>query len=241
MRAFRILLPLTAALAGCGTDLDPTATGVSKDIGDNTVVEGAKDFVSCNQGIECRYLWEQARAWLDENARFDVAEKDGQLAAYSPSPDEHQDEVQYRVSQEPRAGGVATLKVETFCIDDAACRKEIYEQAYQLNEYLRAHKRALAHGIVEVEEYAAPELPRESAPDDDPRLAEFTLAPGAYPAGRHAERARATLAEEGCLAQSRLTLLRRAEAGDELYEAECLSEVRALLFRCGRAGCDLLR
>ena len=244
MRPPRISLLLAAVLlAACAADeLDPAA-GIGEDVGDNTVVDGARDFVSCNQGVECQYLWSEAYAWLAENADFDVGEEDARtLVSFSPEA-EGGAQIQYRVHLEPAAGGVATIRVETFCTDADACRGETFEQAYRLNEYLRNHKRALAGGVVEMAEDAIPELPRRGgdAADDDPRLAGMELAPADYPQGNHEARAREALEEAGCLERSTLTLLRAAEAGDELYEAECLTEVRAMVLRCGRAGCDTLR
>ena len=240
------LSPLFGALllAGCdfgGINLSPFDIGIEEDLGDNIVVEGSKEFVSCNQGSECKYLWGEAFVWLDTNARFAVAERDAStMTAYSPDPDRHKEEVQYRASLVPQPGGVSTIRVEAFCTE--ACRKQAVEQMYKFNEYLRNHKRALEQGLVDASGYEEPELPRTAVPevDDDPALSDLPLTPE-YPQGNHEVRARASLKGAGCLGRSKVTLLRSAKSGEELYEVECLTGVRTMVFRCVRNGCDILK
>jgi len=252
MRPCSLPLLLCAALAGgCDFDsLDLTAIdlGLDEDLGDNQIAAGAKDFVSCNQGRECNYLWGQARAWLDENARFAaVPRNETTLTAYSPDPDRHRAEFQYRVTLVPHPGGTAILKVEAFCADQEACEETVVEQVYKLNEYLRNHKRGLAEGVIDLADYEEPELPRaapEPAPDaaddgaDDGELTELPLAPE-YRQGRYQKRASATLEQGGCLKRSKMTLL-KSVPGEELYEVECLTGVRHVVFRCAADGCEIL-
>ena len=249
MRLRSLPLLLCAALGGgCdfgGLDLMPFDLGLDEDLGDNQVAAGAKDFVSCNQGRECNYLWGRARVWLDENARFAaVPRNETTLTAYSPDPDRHRAEFQYRVTLVPHPGGTAILEVKAFCADQEACEETAVEQVYKLNEYLRNHKRGLAEGVIDLADYEEPELPRAeperavTAAADDGELAELPLAPE-YRRGRYQERASATLEQGGCLKRSRMTLLKSAP-GEELYEVECLTGVRHVVFRCAADGCEIL-
>ena len=252
MRPCSFPLLLCAALAG-GCDFDSLGLtaidlGLDEDLGDNQIAAGAKDFVSCNQGRECNYLWGQARVWLDENARFAaVPRNETTLTAYSPDPDRHRAEFQYRVTLVPHPGGTAILKVEAFCADQEACEETVVEQVYKLNEYLRNHKRGLAEGVIDLADYEEPELPRaapEPAPAtaddgaDDGELTELPLAPE-YRQGRYQKRASATLEQGGCLKRSKMTLL-KSVPGEELYEVECLTGVRHVVFRCAADGCEIL-
>ena len=246
MRARLLPLLLGAALAGgCdgGINLSSLDLGLDDDLGDNQIAAGAKDFVTCNQGRECNYLWGQARAWLDENARFAaVPRNETTLTAYSPDPDRHRAEFQYRVTLVPHPGGTALLKVEAFCADQEACEETAVEQVYKLNEYLRNHKRGLAEGVIDLADYEEPELPRaepgQAPAADDGELAELPLAPE-YRQGRYHGQASATLERGGCLKRSKMTLLKLAP-GEELYEVECLTGVRHVVFRCAADGCEVL-
>ena len=247
MRSRFLPLLLGAALAGgCdfgGIDLMPFDLGLDDDLGDNQIAAGAKDFVSCNQGRECNYLWGQARVWLDENARFAaVPRNETTLTAYSPDPDRHRDEFQYRVTLVPHPGGTALLKAEAFCANQEACKETAVEQVYKLNEYLRNHKRGLAEGMIDLPDYEEPELPRAEPgrppAADDGELAELPLAPE-YRQGRYPSQARAALEQAACLERSKMTLLKSAP-GEELYEVECLTGVRHVVFRCAADGCEVL-
>ena len=254
MRHRSLPLLLCAALAG-GCDFNglmPFDWGLDEDLGDNQIAAGAKDFVSCNQGRECDYLWGQARVWLDENARFAaVPRNETTLTAYSPKPDRHRAEFQYRVTLVPHPGATAILEVEAFCADQEACEETAVEQVYKLNEYLRSHKRGLAEGVIELADYEEPELPHAApahlpaaapaAADggaDDGELTELPLAPE-YRQGRYQKQASATLEQGGCLERSKMTLL-KLEPGEELYEVECLTGVRHVVFRCATDGCEIL-
>ena len=246
MRSRSLPLLLCAALAGgCdfGGGLIPFDWGIDDDLGDNQIAAGAKDFVSCNQGRECNYLWGQARVWLDENARFAaVPRNETTLTAYSPDPDRHRAEFQYRVTLVPHPGGTAILKTEAFCADQEACEETAVEQVYKLNEYLRNHKRGLAEGVIDLADYEEPELPRpepgRTPAAADGELAELPLAPE-YRQGRYHGRARATLEQGGCLERSKMVLLKSAPS-EELYEVECLTGVRHVVFRCAADGCEIL-
>ncbi len=247
MRSRLLPLLLGAALAGgCdfgGVDLMPFDLGLDDDLGDNQIAAGAKDFVSCNQGRECNYLWGQARTWLDENARFAaVPRNETTLTAYSPDPDRHRAEFQYRVTLVPHPGGTALLKVEAFCADQEACEETAVEQVYKLNEYLRNHKRGLAEGVIDLADYEEPELPRPEPgrppAADGGELAELPLAPE-YRQGRYHGQARTALEQGGCLERSKMALLKSAP-GEELYEVECLTGVRHVVFRCAADGCEIL-
>ena len=248
MRPRSLPLLLCAALAG-GCDfssLDLTAIdlGLDDDLGDNQIAAGAEDFVSCNQGRECNYLWDQARVWLDENARFAaVPRNETTLTAYSPDPDRYRTEFQYRVTLVPYPGGTATIKVEAFCADREACEDTPVEQVYKINEYLRNHKRGLAEGVIDLADYEVPELPRAApapvtAAADDGALDDLPLAPE-YRRGRYQGQASATLEQGGCLERSKMALLKSAPE-EELYEVECLTGVRNVVFRCAADGCEIL-
>ena len=246
MRFRSLPLLLCAALAG-GCDFGDWMPdlGFGDDAGDSQFAAGAEDFVSCNQGRECNYLWGQARAWLDENARFAaVPRNETTLTAYSPDPDRHRAEFQYRVTLVPHPGGTAILKVEAFCADQEACEDTAVEQVYKLNEYLRNHKRGLAEGVIDLTDYEEPELPRAeperaaAAAADDGELAELPLAPE-YRQGRYHGQARTALEQGGCLERSSMALLKSAP-GEELYEVECLTGVRHVVFRCAADGCEIL-
>lgn len=244
----RLLLPavLCLPLAGCGLDdLDLSAIdlGIGEDTGDNLVRAGAKDFVSCNQGRECEYLWHAAQAWLEENARFTVRLKNEvTFTAFNEEPDRHRDEHQYRVTLVPLDGGVAKIKAEAFCADMEACEDTAVEQVYKINEYLRKHKRALNEGLVELEAYDEPELPRtaaEAQPADDSGLADEVGMDQEYRRGTFQAQAQEALAGAGCLKQSKMSLL-KSDTGEDLYEVACLTGIRHIVLRCTRDGCATL-
>ena len=245
------LLPLLLCfglIGGCGVgldDLDLSAIdlGIGDDTGDNEIEAGAKDFVSCNLGQECDYLWQQARNWLDQNARFSVVPKNEvTLTAYSPEPDQHRAEFQYRVTRIPHEGGIATIKVEAFCSDMDACEDTAVEQVYKINEFLRRHKRALNEGLVELESYEEPELPRAAAPkveEADGALSDISLEKE-YRRGRYHGQAQEALVGAGCLKQSKMSLL-KSDSNEDLYEVSCLTGIRHVVFRCTRDGCSVLQ
>lgn len=243
----RRLLPLFLSLGllgGCGVgldDIDLSKIGLGG--GDNVVEAGAKDFVSCNLGRECDYLWQQARLWLDQNARFSAVPKnEATLTAFSPEPDQNRTEFQYRITRVPHQGGVATIKVETFCTDVEACEDTVVEQVYKINEHLRVHKRALNEGQVEEVDYGEPELPRTPAPKDeepDGELSDISLEKD-YRRGRYQDLAKEALVGAGCLKQSKMSLL-KSDPGEDLYEISCLTGIRHIVFRCTEDGCTTLQ
>ncbi len=242
----RFILPLACcvALTGCSfDDLDLSAIdfGIGDDIGDNQIEAGARDFVTCNQGKECDYLWHQTHGWLAENARFDVVPKnDTTLTAFNDEPDQHRAEFQYRVTQVPLAGGVAKIKVEAFCADVDACEDTTVEQVYKLNEFLRKHKRALNEGLVDFESYDEPELPDTpaAATAADGELDSIDMT-SQYRRGQFQSMATDALTGAGCLKQSKMTLLKSGQ-GEDLYEVDCLTGIRHIVFRCTRDGCSTL-
>ena len=233
----------TALISGCGLqdlDLLPVDLGLDEDTGDNQITAGAKDFVTCNQGQECDYLWGEAIVWLDENARFPVTPKnETTLTAFNPEPDKHRQLMQYRVTNVPHQGGVATLKVEAFCSDTEACKETSVEQVYKVNNYLRNHKQALAEGRIELSDISEPELPRRTEPPARGDLAEISLA-HEYQRGRYQHLAKAHLTGEGCLDQSKMTLL-KSQPDEDLYEVNCLTGIRYVVFRCTRDGCTAMK
>ena len=245
------LLPLFLCfglISGCGLglddiDLSAIDIGLGEDTGDNEIEAGAKDFVSCNLGRECDYLWQQARIWLDQNARFSTVPKDEvTLTAFSPEPDRHRAEFQYRVTRISHQGGVATIKVEAFCADMEACEDTAVEQVYKINDFLRRHKRALNEGLVELEKYAEPELPRSAVSkieETDDTLSDISLERG-YRHGQYHSQAQEALVGAGCLKQSRMSLL-KSDGKEDLYEVSCLTGIRHVVFRCDRDGCTVLQ
>ena len=247
-KRFLPLLLCFGLIGGCGLglddiDLSALDLGIGEDTGDNEIHAGAKDFVSCNLGQECDYLWQQARIWLDQNARFSVVPKDEvTMTAFSPEPDRHRGEFQYRITRVSHEGGVATVKVEAFCSDMEACEDTAVEQVYKINEFLRRHKRALNEGLVELESYEEPELPRAAAPkieEDDGTLSEISLE-REYRRGQYHGQAQEALVGAGCLKQSKMSLL-KSGGGEDLYEVSCLTGIRHVVFRCTRDGCTVLQ
>lgn len=247
-RRFLLLLLCSSLIGGCGLglddiDLSAIDLGIGEDTGDNEIDAGAKDFVSCNLGQECDYLWQQARIWLDQNARFSVVPKNEvTLTAFSPEPDRHRDEFQYRITRVSHEGGVATLRVEAFCADMEACADTTVEQVYKINEFLRRHKRALNEGLVELERYEEPELPRSAGPkieEDDGALSEISLE-REYRRGQYHGQAQEALIGAGCLKQSKMSLL-KSDGEEDLYEVSCLTGIRQVVFRCTRDGCSVLQ
>ena len=245
---FLPLLLCFGLTGGCGVgldDLDLSAIdiGLGEDTGDNEIEAGARDFVSCNLGQECDYLWLQARLWLERNARFSVEPKNEvTLEALSPSSDRYRDEFEYRVTKIPSQGGVATLKVEAWCADMETCGFTPVEQVYKINEHLRDHKRALNEGLVELESYDEPELPRTTAPTDgetDGALSDISLEKE-YRRGQFHSQAQDALVGAGCLKQSKMSLL-KSDGSEDLYEVSCLTGIRHVVFRCTRDGCSVLQ
>lgn len=245
---FLPLLLCFGLVGGCGIgldDLDLSAIdiGLGEDAGDNEIEAGAKHFVSCNLGRECDYLWQQARAWLDQNARFSVESKNEvTLEALSPASDRHRDEFEYRVTKVPHQGGVATLKVEAWCADMEACGFATVEQVYKINEFLRNHQRALNEGLVELERYDEPELPRTTKLIDeetDSALSDISLEKE-YRHGQFHSQAQDALVGAGCLKQSKMSLL-KSDGSEDLYEVSCLTGIRHVVFRCTRDGCSVLQ
>ncbi len=246
MRSSLLPAVLLACLsAGCMgiDDLDLSAIdfGIDEDDEDNVIAASARDFATCNVGKECDYLWSQAQIWLEENARFQVTLKnEATLTAYNQVPDKHRQEFQYRVTRVPMAGGVAKIKVESFCADVEACERTSVEKVHTLNTFLRAHKRALAEGHVELEGYEEPELPKV----DSAKLAAGEDVPDMsiekkYRQGRFQGQAKQSLPGAGCLMQSKMSLL-KSDDQEDLYEVECLTGIRNIVFRCDRDGCSAL-
>ena len=244
------LLPavlLTCLSTSCAVveDLDLSAIdfGIDEDTGDNVVAASARDFATCNAGKECNYLWSQAQIWLEENARFQVELKnETTLTAYNDVPDKHRQEFQYRITRVPMAGGVAKLHVESFCADLEACKDTTVEQVHKINTFLRAHKRALAEGHVELEGYEEPELPQGGTvaelPPESETLPDLSVE-REYRQGRFQGQAKESLAGAGCLEQSKMVLL-KSDGEEDLYDVECLTGIREIVFRCNRDGCSTL-
>ena len=247
----RRLLPLFLCfglVGGCGVglddiDLSALDLGIGEGTGDNEIEAGAKDFVSCNLGQECEYLWQQARIWLDKNAPFSVVPKNEiTMTVFNPEPDQHRDKFQYRITRISHQGGVATIKVEAFCSDMEACEDTAVEQVYKINEFLRRHKRALNEGLVELDRYEEPELPRAEASkieETDAALSDISLE-REYRRGQYHSQAQEALVGAGCLKQSKMSLL-KSDGDEDLYEVNCLTGIRHVVFRCTRDGCTVLQ
>ena len=232
--------------------------GDDDDLSSAEIDDGADDFAQCRNSTECALLWDTAKTWLTEKSFYKskLATNTKNLLETVADPRKNKaDKITFKVKRIPN-GKTNVIKISAKCPRN--CKSYINKEYFAFNSYLKNHLIAYKKGIIGYEQVENEMLsstlnsgnleidisdlsgkPENSILEENELLdkIEVTKSKKKRYVGRVAE----TLIDEySCNKQSEINLIKKTRKR-ELYEVNCIKEVKRLIFDCGPNGCEVLQ
>ena len=219
---------------------------------------GAEDFVKCSNATECSLLWDTAKEWLTKKSRFkgELATNSKNLLLTKADPRKAKaDKITFKVTRIPN-GKTNIIKIFANCPKN--CSNYIDKEYFAFNSYLRNHLMAYKKGIIgyaqvedemlentinsgelELDISDFSENPETSIIEENESLdkIEITKTKRKRYVGKVAE---ILIDDYSCNKQSEINLVKKTRKR-ELYEVNCIKEVKRLIFDCRPDGCEVLQ
>ena len=220
--------------------------------------EGAEDFARCANSTECSLLWDTAKKWLTEKSSYKSKLKTDTKNLLETEADPRRkkaDKITFKVTRIPN-GKTNIIKISAKCPKN--CKSYIEKEYFAFNSFLKNHLVAYKKGIIGYEQVenemltnivSSGELeidisdlsgkPETSILEENELLdkIEVTKTNKKRYVGKVAE----TLIDEySCNKQSEINLIKKTRKR-ELYEVNCIKEVKRLIFDCTPDGCEVLQ
>jgi hypothetical protein len=222
------------------------------------IKEGAKKFAQCANATECALLWDTAKKWLTEKSRFNGELKTNTKNLLETKADPRKskaDKITFTVNRKP-SGKTNIINIVADCPKN--CSMYIHKEYFAFNSYLKSHLLAYRNDIVGYEKVEdemflssknsdnldinfddLSENNQRSVLEENSMLnkIEVTKSKSKRYIGKVAE----TLIDEySCNKSSEINLVKKTRKR-ELYEVNCIKEVKRMIFDCGPDGCDVLQ
>ncbi len=240
--------------------LDEYYTGYGDDdhLTDAEVRQGAENFAQCANSTECNLLWDTAKKWLTQKSKYKKdlkVETKNLLETKLELRDSKDNRIVFKVSRVPK-GRMNEIKIKADCARN--CKNFIHKHYFAFNSFLKSHLSAYKKGVIgyaQVEDEMLVGL--ESSDDlnvnfddmtENPQMSvlkenemldkiEVTKSKKKKYIGAVAE----TLIDEySCNKSSEINLVKKTKKR-ELYEVNCIKEVKRMIFDCGPGGCEVLQ
>ena len=220
--------------------------------------EGAEDFARCANSTECSLLWDTAKKWLTEKSSYKSKLKTDTKNLLETEADPRRkkaDKITFKVTRIPN-GKTNIIKISAKCPKN--CSSYIDKEYFAFNSFLKNHLVAYKKGIIGYEQVENEMLtnvvssgnleldisdlsgkPETSILEENELLdkIEVTKTNKKRYVGKVAE----TLIDEySCNKQSEINLIKKTRKR-ELYEVNCIKEVKRLIFDCTPDGCEVLQ
>jgi len=219
---------------------------------------GAQNFAECSNLTECSLLWDTAKEWVTEKSFYKSKLKTDTNNLLETEIDPRRkksDKITFKVTRIPN-GKTNIIKISATCPKN--CKSYIDKEYFAFNSYLKNHLLAFKNGIIgyaRVEDEMLENVdttdtldldisdltsrPEISILDEDEisNEIEITKTRSKRYIGKVAE---SLIDDHSCNKQSEINLIKKTNRR-ELYEVNCIKEVKRLIFDCKPDGCEVLQ
>ena len=240
--------------------LDEYYTGYGDDdhLKNSEVRQGAKEFAQCANSTECNLLWDTAKKWLTQKSKYKKdlkIETKSLLETKLELRDSKDNRIVFKVSRVPK-GKMNEIRIKAECARN--CTNFIHKHYFAFNSFLKSHLSAYKKGVIgyaqveddmivgsgnsdnlnvdfdDMNENSQMSVLKENEKLDK---IEVTKSKKKKYIGAVAE----TLIDEySCNKSSEINLVKKTKKR-ELYEVNCIKEVKRMIFDCGPDGCEVLQ
>ena len=219
---------------------------------------GAKNFVKCANSTECGLLWDTAKTWITEKSTYSGELKINSMHLLETKADPRKskaDKITFKVLRLPK-GEMNIIKIEAECPKN--CKNYINKEYFAFNSYLKNHLLAYKNNIIGYAEIKDDMIISSNNSDnldinfdnlsDDPQESvleknellekiEVTKTNKKKYIGKVAE---SLIDKHSCHKASEINLVKKTMKR-ELYEVNCIKEVKRMIFDCSPDGCKVLQ
>ena len=228
------------------------------DLNSAEIDNGANDFAQCSNSTECSLLWDTAREWLTEKSTYKskLETNTNNLLITEVDPRRKKaDKIIFKVTRIPN-GKTNIIKISADCPKN--CKSYINKEYFAFNSFLKNHLAAYRNGVIGyaevdnksfINEDKSNELdinfdditnkPQESVLKEDllENKIEITKKKKKVYIGKVAEK---LIDEYSCHKATEINLVKKTKKR-ELYEVNCIKEIKRMIFDCGPGGCEVLQ
>jgi len=228
------------------------------DLDTEDIYNGAKKFAECSNSTECSLLWDTAKKWITEKSKYKGKLKTNtkNLLVTKADPTKSKaDKITFEVTRKSN-GKTHVISIVADCPKN--CSMYIHKEYFAFNSYLKNHLLAYKNDIVgyekvEDEMFANIEtsdnldINFDDLSENNQRSVleennvlnkiEVTKSKSKRYIGKVAER---LIDEYSCNKSSEINLVKKTRKR-ELYEVNCIKEVKRMIFDCGPDGCEVLQ
>ena len=232
--------------------------GDDDDLNSADIDNGANDFAQCSNSTECSLLWDTAREWLTEKSTYKskLETNTNNLLITEVDPRRKKaDKIIFKVTRIPN-GKTNIIKISADCPKN--CKSYINKEYFAFNSFLKNHLAAYRNGVIGyaevdnksfINEDKSNELdinfdditnkPQESVLKEDllENKIEITKKKKKIYIGKVAEK---LIDEYSCHKATEINLVKKTKKR-ELYEVNCIKEIKRMIFDCGPGGCEVLQ
>jgi len=234
---------------GYGDDDELTSAEIDK---------GADNFAQCGNATECSLLWDTAKEWLTTKSNYKAQLETNTRNLLETKADPRRkkaDKITFKVTRIPN-GKTNIIKISAKCPKN--CKNYIGKEYFAFNSYLKNHLFAFRKGIIGYEQVEDDMLANtvssgnleidisdltgnsETSILEENELLDkidITKTKKKRYIGKVAE---SLIDEHSCNKQSEINLVKKTRKR-ELYEVNCIKEVKRLIFDCTPEGCEVLQ
>ena len=228
------------------------------DLDGSDIRKGAEKFAQCANATECGLLWDTAKKWITEKSTYNGTLKTNtrDLLETKANPTRSlANRITFKVTRSPN-GGKNIIKIVADCPKN--CVGYIHKEYFAFNSYLKNHLLAYKNDIVGYEKLESDIFISASGSDkldidfddfsgnnqrsvlvenDMLNKIEITKSKRKSYAGKVAE---ILIDDYSCNKSSEINLVKKT-IKRELYEVNCIKEIKRMIFDCSPDGCEILQ
>ena len=228
------------------------------DLDTEDIYNGAKKFAECSNSTECALLWDTAKKWITEKSKYKGKLKTNtkNLLVTKADPTKSKaDKITFEVTRKSN-GKTHVISIVADCPKN--CSMYIHKEYFAFNSYLKNHLLAYKNDIVGYEKVEDEmftnietsdnlDINFDDLSENNQRSVlkennvlnkiEVTKSKSKRYIGKVAER---LIDEYSCNKSSEINLVKKTRKR-ELYEVNCIKEVKRMIFDCGPDGCEVLQ
>lgn len=220
--------------------------------------EGAGNFAQCGTATECGLLWDTAKEWLTTKSNYKGTLETNTKNLLETKADPRKkkaDKITFKVTRIPN-GKTNIIKISAKCPKN--CKNYIDKEYFAFNSYLKNHLIAYKKGVIgytqvenealentEISENLDIDISDLTGSSEISILEENELLDKIDVTKMRKKRyisevAESLIDEYSCNKQSEINLVKKTRKR-ELYEVNCIKEVKRLIFDCTPDGCEVLQ
>ena len=228
------------------------------DLDGSDIQKGAEKFAQCANATECGLLWDTAKKWITEKSTYNGTLKTNTRDVLETKANPTRslaNRITFKVTRSPN-GGKNIIKIVADCPKN--CVGYIHKEYFAFNSYLKNHLLAYKNDIVGYEKLEGDIFISSSESDkldidfddfsgnnqrsvlvenDMLNKIEITKSKRKSYAGKVAE---ILIDDYSCNKSSEINLVKQT-IKRELYEVNCIKEVKRMIFDCSPDGCEILQ